>query len=74
MCYRTDDPIADAARYGRDQDEYLRKRPKCARCKVRIEDDHFFDMDGAYICKECIDDYLFDNYRVRTSDYMEGER
>ena len=74
MYYRTDDPTADAARYGRDHEEYLRKRPKCVRCKEHIAEEWFFNMGGDYVCRDCIDDYLFDNYRVRTSDYMEGER
>lgn len=48
-------------------EEKIRKYPKCDLCGQYITDDQFYDIDGNYFHKECLDiEYLKD-----TDDYME---
>lgn len=49
-----------------EQERILRKHPKCDCCGDRIVDDKFYNIEGTYICKVCIEDY-----KVDTEDYME---
>lgn len=55
----------------REQERRLRRHPKCERCKERITDEHFYNIDGTFICGECLDDYISENFKVNTEDYME---
>lgn len=43
-----------------------KKLPKCDCCGERIVTDKFFNVEGTYICRDCIEDY-----EVDTDDYME---
>ena len=52
--------------YEAEQERRLRKHPKCDCCGERIVDDKFYNIEGTYICKVCIEDY-----EVDTEDYME---
>lgn len=54
------------AAFEADQERRLRKYPKCDCCGERITDDRFYNIEGTYICINCIDDYSVD-----TDDYME---
>lgn len=40
--------------------------PKCDCCGKRITTKRFFNVEGTYICPECIEDFIVD-----TEDYME---
>ena len=55
----------------RDQERRLRRHPKCEKCKERITDEHFFNIDGTFICGECLGDYISENFKVNTDDYLE---
>ena len=44
----------------------IEKYPKCDCCGERILDDEFFNIEGTYICENCIDDF-----KVNTDDYVE---
>lgn len=45
----------------------MEKYPKCDHCGERITDEKFYNIDGYYFHKECLDsEYLKD-----TEDYME---
>lgn len=57
--------------YEADQERRLRKYPRCERCKERIVDEEFYNIDGTFICEDCLDDYLSENFKVKTDDYME---
>ena len=67
MCYRTDDPVRDAERYIAEQEEALKKLPKCSCCKHHIQDDYLYDIDGVLICEECLEQ----NFRKKVEDYIE---
>ncbi len=59
------------AEHEREQERRLRKHPKCERCKERITDEKFYNIDGTFICKDCLDDYISENFKVNTEDYLE---
>ena len=44
----------------------MEKFPKCDCCGKRIFTDKFFNVEGTYICLDCIEDY-----KVDTDEYME---
>lgn len=67
MPYRTDDPIADAARYDAERERELRKRPKCGCCRHPIQDDYLFEVNGVLYCEECSND----EFRKPVDDYIE---
>ena len=51
------------------EEEQSRKEerfPKCDCCGKRITTVKFFNVEGTYICPECIEDFIVD-----TEDYME---
>lgn len=52
--------------YESEQEIRLDKLPKCDCCGKRIFTDKFFNVEGTYICLDCIEDY-----KVDTDDYME---
>ena len=67
MAWITDDPIRDFEAYDRECQELLEKHPKCDKCDKYITDEEFYDIDGEYVCEECLNKL----YRVYTDDYME---
>lgn len=52
--------------YEAAQERRLRKYPKCDCCGERIVEEKFYNIEGTYICENCISDYLVD-----TDDYLE---
>lgn len=44
-----------------------RKLPMCDKCLEPIFDEHFYEVDGLYICPDCMD-----GCRRLTEDYTEG--
>lgn len=64
---RTDDPIADFLAHDAEQQSKLDRLPKCDICGEPILDEYFYNIDGTYICEEC----LKSEYRKCTDDYME---
>ena len=56
MPYRTDDPIADAARYDADRERELKKLPKCSCCRNHIQDDFLYEIGGVLYCERCLND------------------
>ena len=51
-----------------EQEENANKFPKCDCCGESIVEEHFYNIDGTFICENC----MRDEYRVKTEDYMEG--
>lgn len=66
----TDNPIADAERYYAEQEEKVKRSPKCTECGEHIQDEYFYEIDGVYICCEC----MKDNHKKWTEDYIDRER
>ena len=67
MYRRTDDPVADFMHHDAEQARELEKLPVCADCGEPITDDHFYEINGEYICPNCLDA----GYRKNTEDYIE---
>ena len=53
--YRTDDPVADAARRDEAETEWLRTLPKCCSCGEPITGDELYDIAGDLFCQDCLD-------------------
>lgn len=52
---RFGDPEADFARREREQEEWLKKRPKCAYCGQHIQDERLMVYDGNLYHFKCAD-------------------
>lgn len=63
----TDNPLADFNRHDAEQQEWLESRPKCSCCEEPIQDDYLYEIDGEYICEDCLNS----EYRKRV-DYVVG--
>ena len=66
MFTRTDDPVADYARYSAQQERELDKQPECCECGEPIQDEHCYEFNGAYICAHCLKEY----HEIRTEDVI----
>jgi formylmethanofuran dehydrogenase subunit E len=64
----SDDPLMDFYRHERQIEEELSRLPKCNECGEPIQDDHCFEINGEFICEECLND----NHRKWTEDLMEN--
>lgn len=51
----TDNPILDFANYDAEQQEQLEKLPVCIECGEPIQDKYCFEINGEYICEECLE-------------------
>ena len=65
--FYSDDPVADADRYDAEQQRMIDKLPKCDYCGEPIMDDYFYNIDGTFICEEC----LKTEFRKNTEDFIE---
>ena len=71
--YWTDDPLADFDRHDRAQARALARLPRCCVCKERIQSEYCYELDGEYICEDCIEEVDDEEVnRVYTKD-VEGE-
>ena len=50
-----------------DQARELNRLPRCANCDEPITADHFYEIEGVFICPDCLDA----DYRRSTDDYIE---
>lgn len=64
--YRTDDPIADFARWDAEQESFREQLPLCVECGNHIEDDFCYEINSEYICQDCLDR----NYKKVTTDLI----
>jgi formylmethanofuran dehydrogenase subunit E len=51
----TDDPVKDYDRHSSEQDRKLDNLPICSECEEPIQDDMCYEINGEYICEECMD-------------------
>lgn len=63
----TDNPVADADRYGAEQQAELDMLPKCSYCNEPIQEEKLFDIEGELYCEE----HAFELFRKNTEDYIE---
>lgn len=47
-------------------DAALEKRPKCDYCNEPIQDDYFFEINGEFICEDCLDRF----FKKCTDDFV----
>lgn len=67
VMYRTDDPIADHARWSADQEREAARYPVCVYCGYPILEDKLFDFNGDTYHIECAEE----EFQKDTEDYME---
>ena len=63
--FRCGDPDDDFRRLEREQARYEARLPVCEHCGERIDDDHYFYIEGEILCYEC----MIEKYRRSTDDY-----
>lgn len=66
--FYSDDPAADFAMHDREQERQMKRLPVCdnPKCKKRIYDDIYFEIDGEILCEKC----MILRYGKRTEDYI----
>lgn len=69
----TDDPVADFHDYDAEQQAALEKCPVCCECgdEGYIQDEHYYVVEGKIYCEEHFDEYVNENFRKDTEDYIE---
>ena len=55
---RTDDPVADFARWDKEETEWLEKHPKCEECEEHIIQKDIVCIHGAWYCNRCLRNML----------------
>lgn len=65
--YYTDDPLLDFDRWDRAQSKRLKQLPVCADCGDAVQDDHYYLINDAVICPDCMES----GYRKDVDDYIE---
>lgn len=68
MSFRHRDPLDDFAELDRKQAEYEARLPKCDKCKQRIHDEDYYEIDEEILCESC----MKDKYKKSTEDYANG--
>lgn len=64
MSYRTDDPISDFLTYDAERQKELDMLPRCCECCEPIQDEHCYEINGEYICPDCMES----NHKKWTDD------
>ena len=65
--YRTDDPVADHARWDAEQAREAARYPVCVYCGYSIQEDDLFDINGELYHLECAEE----EFQKDTEDYIE---
>lgn len=63
----TDDPLLDFDRFDREQQKRLDKLPVCADCGEAVQNDHYYLINDAVICPDCMES----GYRKEVDDYID---
>jgi formylmethanofuran dehydrogenase subunit E len=66
--FRHGDPLDDFDRIDQELARREARLPVCEKCKHRIYDDYYFEIDGEILCEEC----MKNRYQRRTEDYANG--
>ena len=66
---RTGDPLDDFNRQDMEQARMEARLPVCEnpRCKKRIYDEEYYDVEGEILCEKC----MKERYRRFTEDYIQ---
>lgn len=65
--FYTDNPVHDFWKHDQEQQERLKKLPKCYECGERIQDEHCYEINDEYICERCMNE----NHRKWVEDLIE---
>lgn len=63
--FRHGDPLDDFDRLDRMQAEYEARLPKCDKCKIRIIEEDYYEIDEEILCESC----MKRKYMKSTNDY-----
>lgn len=63
------DPAREWDRHCEEEARYLANRQLCNYCEEPIAEDSCYEIDGQYICEDCLKDYMNEHYRVSTPVY-----
>ena len=66
--YYTDDAERDFARQDMEQARREARLPVCEKCKKRINDDDYYEIDDEILCEDC----MKEKYKRSTEDYVGG--
>lgn len=68
--FRHGDPLDDFNRLDQEQARREARLPVCEnpKCKKRIHDEFYFEIDNEILCEEC----MIKRYRKNTDDFAEG--
>lgn len=58
--------LADLYRREAEERAWLDKLPKCDYCGEPIQEEHYYDINGDYICVECLDR----NFKKEVENYV----
>lgn len=64
--FRTGDPLDDFTRLDRQQAADLERLPVCDYCKQPIQDEFLYDINGEFICEDCLDRF----FKKETEDFV----
>lgn len=59
----SDNPIRDFERHDRKQSEWLDSLPRCEHCGDPIQDEDYYEIDGAPVHEDCLTDYCNKHYK-----------
>ena len=59
----TDDPVKDFLIHDSKQQEWLDRLPHCAHCHNPIQDEDYYEIEGANICSDCLYEYCEEQYK-----------
>lgn len=64
--FRAGDPLDDFDLLDQAQARALSHRPVCNYCHEPIQDDFLYDINGEFICEDCLDRF----FRKDTEDFI----
>lgn len=64
--YITDNPDRDFDRWDREQESWKALLPVCSECDEPIQSESCYEINGEYICEDCMND----NHKKYTTDLI----
>ena len=53
-----------------EQEAWLRTLPVCEYCDEPIQDEYLYEIDGEYVCEECLREYMNEHYRKSVEEVI----
>jgi hypothetical protein len=67
--FYSDDPVRDFARHDAEQEAWVDSLPKCEWCGEPIQDEEYYEIEGAYVHLDCLTDYC-DKHCKKHNEYL----